>query len=59
MNHAGFSDTSAIFFTLVETGLDARLEDASGRTALDVAADMGYEKILEYFREKGSNDQVD
>ena len=56
---AGFSDTSAIFFTLVETGLDARLEDASGRTALDVAADMGYEKILEYFREKGSNDQVD
>jgi ankyrin repeat protein len=55
----GYSDTSAIFLTLVELGLDARLEDASGRTTLDVAADMGHEKILEYFREKGSDDQVD
>jgi ankyrin repeat protein len=58
-SHAEYSDTSAIFLKLVEMGLDAKLEDASGRTALDVAADMGHEKILEYFREKGSDDQVD
>jgi hypothetical protein len=56
---AGASDTFSIFLTLVEMGLDARLEDASGRTALDVAADMGQEKILEYFRVKGSDDQAD
>jgi hypothetical protein len=35
-------------------GLDARLKDASGRTALDVAADTEHEKILEYFRETGA-----
>lgn len=40
-----------IFKTLVELGLDPGLEDQSGRTPVDVAADLGHCQILEMFRE--------
>lgn len=39
------------FNALVEMGLDAGLEDGTGRTPLDIAADLGHEEILDMFRE--------
>ena len=51
------SDTSSMFLTLVEMGLDARLEDASGRTALDIAADLGHEKLL-HVRDTGRQEDL-
>lgn len=39
-----------IFKALVEFGLEARLEDQTGRTSIDVAADLGHERILDMFR---------
>ena len=40
------------FKTLVELGLDAGLEDETGRTPVDIAADLGHKDILDLFRER-------
>ena len=46
-----YSNPSEKFNMLVELGLDAALEDETGRTPLDVAADLGHRDILDLFRD--------
>ena len=46
------SSPSEKFKTLLELGLDAALEDETGRTPLDVAADLGHKEILELFHDR-------